>query len=86
MDVSLITIGLVVAMTLVFARLFPLAIGSKPTPYLMFFGALSGAGAAFIIGSGLDGEKLGFPLTMGVAFAPVLITLLLRRFFTHDNE
>lgn len=83
---SLTTIGLILAMTFTFARLFPLAIGSKPTPYLMFFGALSGAGAAFIIGSGLDGEKLGFPLTMGIAFAPVFISLLMRRFFTHDDE
>jgi len=85
-DISARTIGLVIIMAATFAPLFPWAIGLKSTPFLLFSGGLQGVSAGLILGTGLDGIRLGLPLYLAIAVAPLLIMLLLMRFFVQEDE
>ena len=85
MDISARTIGLVIIMAVTFAPLFPWAIGLKSTPFLLFSGGLQGMSAGLILGTGLDGIRLGFPLYLAIVLAPLLTTLLLMRFLVQED-
>lgn len=85
MNVSITTLGLIIVMAMTFAPLFPWASGLKSTPFLLFSGGLQGASAGFILGTALDGIRLGLPLYLTILLAPVLTTLLLMRFFVDKD-
>lgn len=73
-------------MAVTFAPLFPWAIGLKSTPFLLFSGGLQGVSAGILLGTRLDGIILGLPLYLAIAVVPLLIMLLLMRFFVQDDE
>jgi len=73
-------------MAVTFAPMFPWAIGLKSTPFLLFSGGLQGVSAGILLGTRLDGIILGLPLYLAIAVAPLLIMLLLMRFFVQDDE
>jgi len=84
--ISARTIGLIILMAVTFAPMFPWAIGLKSTPFLLFSGGLQGVSAGILLGTRLDGIILGLPLYLAIAVAPLLIMLLLMRFFVQDDE
>ncbi|MBS3874175.1 MAG: hypothetical protein KGZ92_09355 [Firmicutes bacterium] len=86
MYISARTIGLIILMAVTFAPMFPWAIGLKSTPFLLFSGGLQGVSAGILLGTRLDGIILGLPLYLAIAVAPLLIMLLLMRFFVQDDE
>lgn len=86
MYISTRTIGLIILMAVTFAPLFPWAIGLKSTPFLLFSGGLQGVSAGILLGTRLDGIILGLPLYLAIAVVPLLIMLLLMRFFVQDDE